>query len=81
MSIDQGMYNVMKYSLPKTRGIFSYMSTLNFPKKVHELTEVPGIVSTQPDLDMYVEDVRATFNLNFLIKGAGIQLAIISPKE
>ncbi|MBQ2160290.1 MAG: hypothetical protein II444_00475, partial [Firmicutes bacterium] len=60
---------------------FSYMSTMDFPESVHELQELPSIVSTQPDLDMYVEDVRATFNINFAIKGAGIQLAVISPKE
>lgn len=81
MSIDQGMYNIMKYSLTKGKGIFSYMSTMDFPESVHELQELPSIVSTQPDLDMYVEDVRATFNINFAIKGAGIQLAVISPKE
>ena len=81
MSIDQGMYTIMKYSLSRSNGIFSYLSTLNFPSGVHELQSLPGIVSTQPELDMYVEDVRATFNINFSIKGAGIQLAVITPKE
>ena len=81
LTIDQGMYNIMKYSLPKTKGIFSYMSVLNFPSEMDPISLNPGIISTQPDLDIYSEDVRATFNINFSIKGAGIQLAIISPKE
>ena len=81
MSIDQGMYNIMKYSLDKSSGIFSYLSTLNFPSELDILHKLPSAFSTQPDLDVYTEDVRATFNINFSIKGAGIQLAIISPKE
>ena len=81
LTIDQGMYNIMKYSMPKTKGIFSYMSVLNFPADMELMTFNPGIISTQPDLDIYSEDVRATFNINFSIKGAGIQLAVISPKE
>jgi hypothetical protein len=71
----------MKYSLTKSNGIFSYLSTLNFPSEIGLLQRVPSAFSTQPDLDVYTEDVRATFNINFSIKGAGIQLAIISPKE
>ena len=81
MSIDQGMYNIMKYSLTKSNGIFSYLSTLNFPTDMDLLHILPSALSTQPDLDVYTEDVRATFNINFSIKGAGVQLAIISPKE
>ena len=81
MSIDQGMYNIIKYSLTKSHGIFAYLSTLNFPSELDILHKLPSAFSTQPDLDVYTEDVRATFNINFSIKGAGIQLAIISPKE
>ena len=81
LTIDQGMYNVMKYSFPGSKGIFSYMSVMNFPSSVPEIEGMPNIVSTQPDLDIYVEDVRTTFNINFSIKGAGIQLAVITPKE
>lgn len=81
LTIDQGMYNVMKYSLPSNKGIFSYMSVMNFPSSVTGMENMPAMISTQPDLDIYVEDVRTTFNINFSIKGAGIQMAIITPKE
>ena len=81
MSIDQGMYNIIKYSLTKSNGIFSYLSTLNFPSELNMLHILPSSITTQPDLDVYTEDVRATFNINFSIKGAGVQLAMISPKD
>ena len=81
LTIEQGMYNVMKYSIPSTKGIFSYMSVMNFPSSIPEIENMPFAVSTQPDLDIYVEDVRTAFNINFSIKGAGIQLAVITPKE
>ena len=81
MSIDQGMYNIFKYSMPKERGIFSYMASMNFPSDAYAIEQAPSTVVTEPDLDIYVEDVRATFNINFSIKGAGIQLAVMTPKE
>ncbi|MBR6472875.1 MAG: hypothetical protein IKS99_03985, partial [Firmicutes bacterium] len=81
MTISQGMYNIMKYSLPRSKGIFSYLSTLNFPSDMNMLSIFHSVISTEPDLEVYTEDVRATFNINFTIKGAGIQLAVISPKE
>ncbi len=81
LTVSQGMYNVMKYSMPKNRGIFSYLAIMNFPADPHVIQGMPSAISTQPDLDIYVEDVRTTFNINFNIKGAGIQMAVISPKN
>lgn len=81
LTIEQGMYTVTKYSMPKTLGIFSYLATLDFPDKTGHLLDFPEAVSTQPAQEMYVEDVRATFNLNFSLKGAGIQLAVVSKKD
>ncbi len=81
LTVSQGMYNVMKYSMPKNRGIFSYLAIMNFPADPHVIQSMPSAISTQPDLDIYVEDVRTTFNINFNIKGAGIQMAVISPKN
>ena len=54
---------------------------MNFPADPHVIQGMPSAISTQPDLDIYVEDVRTTFNINFNIKGAGIQMAVISPKN
>ena len=81
MTINQGMYSIMKYSLTRNKGIFSYLSTLDFPESMDIVSKYPGTITTQPDLEVYTEDVRATFNINFTIKGAGIQLAVISPRE
>lgn len=81
LTIEQDMYTVTKYSMPKTLGVFSYLATLDFPEKADHLLDFPEIVTTQPAQEMYVEDVRATFNLNFSLKGAGIQLAVITKKD
>ena len=81
MSIDQGMYSIMKYSLTRNKGLFPCLSTLNFPSELGSLKTFPTLVATEPELEVYTEDVRATFNINFSIKGAGIQLALILPKE
>ena len=75
------MYTVLKYSLTKTENLFSYLSVMNFPDRVPFIENNPGIVSTDPELDLYVEDVRALFNISFKFKGAGLQLAFIVPKE
>lgn len=81
INLPQGMYTVLKYSLTKTENLFSYLSVMNFPDRVPFIENNPGIVSTDPELDLYVEDVRALFNISFKFKGAGLQLAFIVPKE
>ena len=63
----ESIRNIMKYSLTKSNGIFSYLSTLNFPSELNMLHILPSSITTQPDLDVYTEDVRATFNINFSI--------------
>ena len=81
LTVSQGMYNVMKYSMPKNRGVFSYLAIMNFPQDPAVMSTMPQAITTQPDLEIYVEDVRTTFNINFNIKGAGIQMAVILPKN
>ncbi len=45
------------------------------------LGPAPALIATEPDLDIYVEDVRTTFNINFSLKGAGIQIAFHKTKR
>lgn len=80
LNLDPGIYSVMKYTFTKDRNIFAYMSALDFTDEPGALGSVPSLISTEPDLEIYMDDVRTTFNINFSLKGAGIQLAIIRPK-
>ena len=81
ITLEQGIYNIYKYSMSCTEGIFSYMNSLDFPEGPELMRLHPGLIFTQPDLSVYVEDVRSTFNMNFNIHGAGIELAVISPRR
>ncbi len=60
--------------------MFSLMSALDFTDDESALGPAPALIATEPDLDIYVEDVRTTFNINFSLKGAGIQIAFIRRK-
>lgn len=80
LNLDPGMYAVMKYTFSKNRNIFAYMSALDFTDDPSALGADPSMVSTEPDLDIYMDDVRTSFNINFTLKGAGIQLAVIQSK-
>ena len=81
MTLPPGMYTVARYSLPMNRGIFAHMAALGFPRDDRFFREHPELMETQPDMEVSVEDIRATFNLNFLIKGAGMQYALIIPEQ
>lgn len=80
LNLDPGIYSVMKYTFTKNRNVFSYMSALDFTDEPDALGSMPSLIFTEPDLDMYIDDVRTTFHTNFTLKGAGIQLAVIQPK-
>lgn len=81
LNLEPGMYSVMKYTFTKDRNIFAYMSALDFTDEPGALGPAPSLISTEPDLDIYMDDVRTTFNINFTLKGAGIQLAVVRPKK
>ena len=80
LNLEPGMYSVMKYTFTKDRNVFAYMSALDFTDDESALGPAPALIATEPDLDIYVEDVRTTFNINFSLKGAGIQIAFIRRK-
>lgn len=80
LNLDPGIYSVTKYTYPKDRNVFSYMAAMDFTDEPYALGSAPSTVFTEPDLDIYLDDVRTNFNINFTLKGAEIQLAVIKQK-
>ncbi|HKM28756.1 MAG TPA: AraC family transcriptional regulator [Anaerovoracaceae bacterium] len=80
LDLNPGMYSVMKYSISRNHNAFTYLSSLDFADDLNGLVSMPELVPTAPSLDVYMEDVRTSFNINFSLKGAGIQLAAIRLK-
>ena len=80
LNLPPGMYTVMKYTLAKGHNIFTYMSAFDFSGDTGLLSDMSNLIPTEPELQMYLEDVRTTFNMNFTIRGAELQLAVIRLK-
>lgn len=79
-NLKPGTYSVLKYSMNRENNIFAYMSALDFRDAVLERFYAPGnLLSGWPVLETYIEDVRTVLNVNFSIKGPGIQMAVIQP--
>ena len=77
-NLKPGTYSVLKYSMNRENNIFAYMSALDFRDAVLERFYAPGnLLSGWPVLETYIEDVRTVLNVNFSIKGPGIQMAVI----
>lgn len=77
-----GMYSVVKYSLNKEQNIFSYMANMDFPSGPAAVSpQCPELCSAFPAIEMYPDDVRTVLNIYFPIKGAGIQMAVITPMK
>lgn len=80
MNLPAGMYSVMKCSMLRNHNIFAYLSSFDFGNEKDFTSSSPVLIPTEPELDIYVEDVRTSFNINFTIRGAGLQIAVIRPK-
>lgn len=80
LNLHPGMYSVMKYSLTKSRNIFSYLSSFDFDDDPCFQNSQMSLIPTEPELEVYVEDVRTSFNINFSMKGAELQYAVIRLK-
>lgn len=80
LNLPTGIYTVMKYTMDRSCDLFTHLSSLDFPDAFNSLHALNEIVPTEPYLEVYQEDVRTGFHINFTMKGVGIQLAIISPK-
>lgn len=77
LNLPPAVYQVVKYTVVRERDIFSYAAALGFSGDLGILDEYPEIVPTEPDLDVFVEEVKTSMGLAFSIRGAGIQLALI----
>ncbi len=80
LNLTPGMYSVMKYSLTKNRNIFAYLSAFDFNDDVGFHSAQTVSIPTEPELELYIEDVRTTFNMNFSMKGVELQYAVIRLK-
>lgn len=80
LNLPPGMYSVMKYSLTKNRNIFSYMSTFDFNDDAGLKQNRAISIPTEPELEIYIEDVRTAFHINFSMKGVELQYAVIRLK-
>ena len=77
INLRPGTYSVIKYSLNQDNNIFAHMAALNFRSDAISPYTRLGMVTDSPLLETYIEDVRAALNVNFSLKGPGIQLAVI----
>lgn len=80
LNLPLGFYTVMKYSMTKNHNIFSYLASFDFNDDSAFIKSISSFIPTEPELEIYQEDVRTSFHTNFTIKGVGMQLAIIKLK-
>ena len=81
INAERRAYSVWKYSLGRDCGVFPKLAVLNFPEKLPLISHDPFLMTTEPTLESYREEDRTNFSVNFSIKGAGMQLAIVAPSE
>lgn len=79
ISLPAGVYSIMKYRFTQTNNIFSYYSSMNFSDDVNLWKDFKDIIPTGPLLDVYQEEIKDTLHLSFSMRGAGVQLAAVSP--
>ena len=77
INLKPGTYSVIKYSLTQDNSIFAHMASLNFRSDAISPYMRSGMIAEYPQLETYIEEVRTALNVNFSMKGAGIQLAVI----
>jgi hypothetical protein len=77
INLKPGTYSVIKYSLTPENNIFAHMASLNFRSDAISPHLRSGMTTDYPLLETYIEDVRTALNVNFSMKGAGLQLAMI----
>ena len=80
LNLPLGMYTVMKYALTRNHNIFSYLASFDFNDDTNFIKSISSMIPSSPELEIYQEDVRTSFHINFTIKGPGMQLAVIKRK-
>lgn len=77
INLKPGTYSVVRYSLTPENNIFAHMASLNFRSDAISPHTRSGMIADYPLLETYIENVNTALNVNFSMKGPGIQLAII----
>lgn len=77
LELRSGIYSVVKYNLAKENTLFSHLAALNFDENAVLPCIIPDTLSFWPAFEAYTEDVCTTCSVNFLLKGAGMQIAVI----
>ena len=77
IGLKPGTYSVIKYSLTQDNNIFAHMASLNFHSDAISAYTRSGIFADYPLLETYIEKVHTVLNVNFALKGPGLQLALI----
>ena len=77
INLKPGTYSVVRYSLTADNNIFSHMASLNFRSDAISPHARVGMISDYPLVETYIENVRTALNVNFSMKGPGIQLAMV----
>ena len=80
LNLPLGLYTVMKYALTRNHNIFSYLASFDFNDDTKFIKSIATLIPSAPELEIYQEDVRTSFHINFTIKGPGIQMAVIKQK-
>lgn len=78
LPLKPGRYAVVRYGMSKENNLFGLLSALDFPAGTAAARWFPRTCSGFPALEAYTEDVRTSFDLNISLKGAGVQLAMIT---
>lgn len=77
LDLKRGTYSVVKYSLARENTIFAHFSALDFRDDMLTPYARADTFSGWPTLETYSEEVRTVLNMNFALKGAGIQMALL----
>ena len=81
INLKPGTYSVIKYSLTHENTIFAHMAALNFRSDAIPAHIRSGMIADYPQLETYIEEVRTALNVNFSMKGPGLQLAMVRQCE
>ena len=81
LALRPSVYAVTKYSLTKENTLFSQLAALDFNESTLLPCHIPDMLSFRPTFEAYTEDVCTACSINLLLKGAGIQMAIIRPQS
>lgn len=74
-----GRYAIKKYSFSGSDTLFDFLARLGFPEDYTSITDIDLNYHTVPATDTFTDEVTDSLHMNFTIKGAGLQLAMIEP--